>query len=109
MQIERSPFLKLDRQMVLGYFKAAGSHDPDVLHSHKTSLVTLGRFPKLVGIYLTVMGAFLTVTIIGAFLGIPMILLGIWMWRRGNRNLLTIEEGFAEFGGVAPASGAVAT
>ena len=97
MQIERSPFLKLDRRQVLGYFKAAGTRDHDVLHSHRSNLVSLGRFPKLSGVYVMVMGALLTITILGAVLGIPMLALGWWMWRRGAGNLKTIESGFAEF------------
>jgi hypothetical protein len=38
MQIERSPFLKLDRQTVIGYLKATQSKDPDVLHTQKAHL-----------------------------------------------------------------------
>lgn len=97
MQIERSPFLDLDRQQVLGYLQAAGSHDPDVLHAQRANLVSLGRFPKLAGIYVTVLGGLLTITILGAFLGLPLLILGWWMWRRGNRNLASIEAGFDEF------------
>jgi len=97
MQIDRSPFLKLQEQQVLGYFKQAGSRDPDVLHSHKANLITLGRFPKLTGIYVMVMGALLTVTILGAFIGIPLMGLGWWMMQRGKSNLKVIESGFAAF------------
>lgn len=97
MQIDRSPFLSLDRQTVLGYLKAAGSRDPDVLHTHRSTLVSLGRFPKLAGVYVMVLGALLTLTILGAFLGIPALILGWWMRRRGVRNLEAIEAGFAEF------------
>jgi hypothetical protein len=102
MQIERSPFLKLDHQTVLGYFKDVGTRDPDVLHSHHAALVTLGRFPKLVGIYVMVMGALTTVTILLAVLGIPLLFLGWWMYRRGVHNLETIEAAYAEFLGAAP-------
>lgn len=102
MQIERSPFLKLDHQTVLGYFKAAGTHDPDVLHSHRTALVSLGKFPKLAGIYVMVMGAVSTITILLAVIGIPLLVLGWWMYRRGVHNLETIEAAYAEFLGAAP-------
>lgn len=97
MLIERSPFLRLDRSQVLGYLKAANSRDPDVLHAHKASLVSLGRFPKVVGIYLMVLGGLLTVTILGAFLGVPLLVLGGWTWRRGVQNGRTIDSGYAEF------------
>jgi hypothetical protein len=101
MQIERSPFLKLDRQQVLGFFKDAGSRDPDILHTYRTSLVSLGRFPKLAGIYVMVMGGLLTITILGAFLGLPMLALGWWMWRRGVGNLKMIDTSYSEFIGGA--------
>ena len=29
--------------------------------------------------------------------GCPMALLGWWFWRRGSRNLATVEAGFAEY------------
>jgi len=103
MQITPSPFLSLDHQTVLGYFKEAGTRDPDVLHSHKTALIRLGRFPKLAGIYVMLLGALLTITILGAFIGIPALLLGFWMWRRGIANLRTIETVYVEFTGLVPA------
>lgn len=97
MQIERSPFLNLDKSTVIGYFKAAGSRDPDVLHSSKTSLVSLAKFPKLVGVYLMVMGGLCTVLILLAPIGIPLLILGWWVRRRGVRNLATVEVGWTEF------------
>ncbi len=99
MQIERSPFLKLDKPTVIGYFKAAGSRDPDVLHSHKASLVSLAKFPKLVGVYLMVMGVGLTLLILTAIIGIPLLGLGWWVRRRGVQNLELVEQGYAEFVG----------
>jgi hypothetical protein len=101
MQIDRSPLLNLDKQTVVGFFKAAGSRDPDILHSQKKHLISLAKFPKLAGIYVMVMGALLTITILGAFIGIPMLILGWWMRRRGVRNLQTVEAGYAEFLGGA--------
>ena len=99
MHIERSPFLKLDHQTVLGYLKDAGTRDPDVLHSHKASLISLGKFPKLTGIYVMVMGAGCTALILLAFIGIPLIGMGWWMYRRGVHNLKVIETCYAEFVG----------
>lgn len=101
MQIERSPFLKLDRQQVIGYFKAAGTKDPDVLHTQKKHLVSLGKFPKYVGIWAITVGSLMTLLILTAIIGIPMIGLGIWLWSRGNKNLKAIELGFEEFTGTA--------
>ncbi|HXV74841.1 MAG TPA: hypothetical protein VD788_00865 [Candidatus Polarisedimenticolaceae bacterium] len=97
MQIERSPFLSLDRSQVIGYFKAAGSRDPDVLHTHKASLISLAKFPKLAGTYLMVVGGLCTLLILLAPIGLPLLGLGWWTRRRGVRNLETVESGFTEF------------
>jgi hypothetical protein len=101
MQIERSPFLKLDRQSVIGYLKATQSKDPDVLHTQKAHLVSVAKFPKYVGVYLIVLGALMTVLIITAIIGIPLIGLGWWMRRRGVQNLEVVEAAYAEYAGVA--------
>jgi hypothetical protein len=101
MQIEKSPFLNLDKQQVIGFLKDTGSRDPDVLHTQKAILVSAAKFPKLVGIYLMVLGALMTVMILTAFIGIPLIGLGWWLRRRGIRNLDTVESGYTEYVAVA--------
>ena len=102
MAIERSPFLKLDKQMVLGELKSAGSKDPDILHNKKAQVLSLARFPKQVGVYLMVMGGLLTVTILGAFIGIPLLILGWWTRNRGAHNLALVDVAWNEFTGAAP-------
>jgi len=101
MQIERSPFLKLDKSQVIGYLKSAGTKDPDILHTQKASLVSLAKFPKYVGTYIMVMGALCTVLILLAFIGIPLLFLGWWMRRRGVKNAEIVEIGWAEYVGTA--------
>lgn len=103
MQIERSPLLKLDKSQVIGYLKSAGSKDPDVLHTQKVHLLSLAKFPKLVGVYLMVVGALCTALILLAFIGIPLIIFGWWMRRRGVKNLEVVELGWTEYVGVARA------
>ena len=83
MQVERSPFLKLDTSQVLGYLKSTGTKDPDILHTQKASLMSLAKFPNYVGTYIMVMGALCTVLILLAFIGIPLLFPGWWMRRRG--------------------------
>ena len=97
MDYQKSPFLKLDKQNVIGRLKSSGARDADILHAEKDSLVSLAKFPKLAGIYVMVLGALLTVTILGAFMGIPLLFFGWWMMRRGKRNLVAVEEGYAEY------------
>lgn len=92
-----SPLLKVNRQEVLGHLKSAGSLDPDVLHAQKATLLQAARFPKTVGTYLMILGALLTLTILGAFLGIPMLVAGWFIRRRGVGNIRTVESTFEEF------------
>ena len=97
MVIERSPMLKLDTSQVVGYLKSAGSRDPDILHTQRTHLMSLARFPKLVGTYLMVVGGLCTALILLAVVGIPLLLFGWWMRRRGVKNIRVVETGWAEF------------
>ncbi|MFN8009571.1 MAG: DUF5362 family protein [Terriglobia bacterium] len=97
MDYQKSPFLKLDKQNIVGRLKASGAKDRDILHAEKDSLISLAKFPKLAGIYVMVLGVLLTLTILGAFLGIPLLIFGWWMMRRGKRNLVAVEEGYAEY------------
>ena len=103
MQIEKSPFLSLDKSTVIGFLKSTGSRDSDVLYTQKRNLESAARFPKLTGIYLMVLGALMTVMILTAFIGIPLFILGWWMRRRGIRNLQAVEEGYTEYAGSAAA------
>jgi len=102
MALERSPFLKLDRQMVLGELKSIGSRDPDVLHVRKAQILTIAKFPKHAGTYIMVVGALCTALILLAFIGIPLLILGWWMRRRGTQNIDAVEQGWNDFMGIAP-------
>jgi hypothetical protein len=103
MALERSPFLKLDKQMVIGELKSVGSRDPDVLHNKKEQILTIAKFPKHAGVYVMVMGAGCTALILLSFIGIPLLFLGWWMRKRGLQNIVAVEEGWNEFMGAAPA------
>jgi hypothetical protein len=92
-----NPFLTYDKQTVIGELKSAGSKDPDILHARKKTLLSYGRVPKMVGTYLMFLGILLTITILGAILGIPALLFGWWLRKRGVRNLALVEETYAEF------------
>lgn len=99
MALERSPFLKLDKSMVLGELKSAGSKDPDVLHTKLVHIRTMAAFPKNVGIYIMVMGGLCTAMILLAFIGIPLLIFGWWLRKRGLANLKVVEEAWNEFNG----------
>lgn len=95
--VQKSPFLKLDRSTVIGYFKSTGSHDPDVLHAQKAEIMSAARFPKMAGIYLMVLGGLMTILILTAFIGIPLLGLGWWIRRRGVANVQVVEAAYAEY------------
>ena len=99
MRIERSPFLMLEKSTVVGYLESAGSRDPDVLHEARTRLVAAAGFPKRIGLCLIVFGITCTVLILLAPIGIPVLVLGYRIHRRGLRNLEAVEAGWAEFSG----------
>jgi hypothetical protein len=102
--IQKSPFLKLDRQMVIGYLKSTGSRDPDVLHTQKAEILSAAKFPKNAGVYLMVLGGLMTIMILTAFIGIPLLILGWWMRRRGVANVQVVEATYAEYVGQASAA-----
>jgi hypothetical protein len=101
MEIEKSPLLKLDKPTVIGFLKSTGTRDPDVLHTQRMKLTSAAKFPKLVGVYIMVMGALCTLLIVLAPIGIPLFFFGWWMRRRGVQNLEIVEEGWAEYAGAA--------
>jgi hypothetical protein len=92
-----NPFAKLDRQGVLGTFKANGSRDTDVLHSQKEQLLAQQKQFRLLGVILMVGGAFFTVTVILAIAGIPLFIFGWWLRRFGTKNIAAIEQGYADY------------
>jgi hypothetical protein len=99
--IQKSPFLKLDRSMVIGYLKSTGSRDPDVLHTQKSEILSAAKFPKMAGVYLMVLGGLMTMLILTAFIGIPLLILGWWMRRRGVSNVQVVDAAYAEYLGQA--------
>jgi hypothetical protein len=101
--VQGNPFAKLDKRTVTGILKATGSRDPDVLHAERNKLLSLPKIHKFMGIGLIAVGALMTLTIIGAVVGVPSVLAGWWLRRLAVRNLATIEAGYADYTGSAAA------
>lgn len=95
--VTASPFVTVDRQDVIGTLKATGSRDPDVLYAQKKTLLQAVRFPKMAGTYLMIVGALCTALVLLAFIGIPLLIAGWWLRRRGVRNIETVEAAYSEF------------
>lgn len=99
-----NPFATIDKQAVMGWLQATGSYDPDILDARKAELLGRIRFQRLSGLVLIVPGipvSLIRSGVLGglpmAVIGVPMALLGWWFWRRGSRNLATVEAGFSEY------------
>lgn len=92
-----NPFALLDKQTVTGVLKATGSRDLDVLGSARAKLEGVPKVHKLLGLALMIVGALMTLTIVGAVVGVPSALAGWWLRRRAVANLATIDAGFIAY------------
>jgi hypothetical protein len=90
-------FSRLTPQQVLGTLKATGSTDPDVLAAAKAQLVQPMKFLKFMGIWAYLTGGLATILILTAVIGIPLLIFGWWVRRRGSDNIQTIETTFSEY------------
>ena len=87
----------MSRQQVIGLLKATGSRDPDVLLAAKEDMLASVKPVKVMAFVPLICGALLTLTVIGAFLGIPAFLGGLWLWFRGRKNVRTVEGAYHEY------------
>ena len=85
------------RPQVIGALKATNSNDADVLFAAKQDLLDQYRPLKMMSMIPIICGALLSLTIIGAIVGIPLIALGIWLRRKCKRNMTTVESAYDEY------------
>ena len=76
------------KPQVIGALKAASSTDPDVLLHVKEDLLDQYRPLKMMSLVPIVCGGLISLTVIGAIIGIPLILLGIFLRRKCKRNMI---------------------
>jgi hypothetical protein len=97
MSLAISPWGKMSKQQVRGFLKGAGSKDEDVLFAKKEEILAIAKLPKSIGIVTVVLGVLLSITIIMAMLGIPMIFAGWWLNSRGKENVNVVEAAYSEY------------
>jgi hypothetical protein len=88
---------KLDRQQVFGALKATGSSDPDVLYARKEELLGDTHRLKILGIWPLFLGTVMTLTIIGAVVGIPFMIFGWIMRKRVKNNIQVAESTYSDY------------
>ena len=88
---------KLNKQQIIGNLRATGSTDRDVLYAKKEELLVETRRLKLLGVVPIILGAILSITLVGAIVGIPMIVFGVMVRRAYNHNLATSDEALSEY------------
>ena len=92
-----NPFTKIDQQTVFGMFRSSASHDPDVLYAQKETLLGPYKNLKRLAILSGVIGAFLTITVVAAILGIPTMIGAWWLWRFQARQSEAVEGGYTQY------------
>ncbi len=91
------PVAKIEIQQVLGALKATGSSDPDVLFARKEELLAESRKMKLLGVFPIVVGVAMSLTVIGAVVGIPAIFFGLFVRKRIRTNVQNAESAYTEY------------
>ncbi|HZS61160.1 MAG TPA: hypothetical protein VFA43_17925 [Gemmatimonadaceae bacterium] len=84
-------------QEVVLALRSTGASDEDVLYAAKTEFSQPFRSQRVVGACLGLLGLLISLTGIGALLGVPMMVSGVLMWRKGGRNLTVVETTFADY------------
>ena len=82
---------------VIGALKATNSKDVDVLFAAKQDLLDQYRPLKMMSMIPIISGALISLTVIGAIIGVPLIALGIWLRRKCKRNMTTVESAYDQY------------
>lgn len=88
---------KLSHQQVIGTLRSTGSTDPDILFAKKEELLSETRRLKLLGVVPLIAGTILTISLIGAIVGIPMLLVGFSVRKAYKHNIATTDAALAEY------------
>jgi len=85
------------RPQIIGALKAANSTDADVLLHVKEDLLDQYRPLKMMSMVPILCGGLISLTVIGAIVGIPLIVLGFFLRRKCKRNMATVESAYDEY------------
>lgn len=88
---------KLTPQQITGSLRSTGSTDRDVLFAKKEELLQETRRMKPLTIIPLVVGTILSITIVGAIVGVPMILFGMSVKKSYEHNIRVSDETLAEY------------
>lgn len=88
---------KFDTQEVMTILKEIGSRDMDSLQLQKMRLLSLCEFPNTFGVFIMILGGTLSLTILLAPIGIPVMIFGWWIRRRAINSITAIECAFVEY------------
>jgi hypothetical protein len=85
------------RSQIVGALKAASSTNPDVLLHVKEDLLDQYRPLKMMSVVPIFCGVLISLTVIGALIGVPLVILGIFLRRKCKRNMATVESAYEEY------------
>src|SRR5690606_9239145 len=86
--------LNLTPEYVTGFITQAGTGNPVVLESRQQELVQRLQPARIGSLAYLVIGGILTVTILGAILGIPMLAVAGWVHWKVRNSLKVIDEAY---------------
>jgi len=90
------PFMRVDKETVVGMLRAIGSRDPDVLRARTKDLTRTLLLQEGAGMALVGLGGIAAFTRPGPLIGVLVVLAGWWFWRLGARNMAAVEAGYIE-------------
>ena len=86
--------LNVTPEFVTGYLKQAHSSDPDILQSRRQELIQRQQPMKLGSLVFIVIGATLTISLIGTIVGLPMLIAASWVQWKARSYLKTIDAAY---------------
>jgi hypothetical protein len=88
---------KISHQQAIGSLRSTGSTDPDVLFAKKEELLTETRRMRILTIAPLIVGGVLTISIIGAIIGIPALIFGFSVRKTYKNNITVCDAALAEY------------